>query len=71
MSSKRSVGFSAENPISTADIVAYLQLYPTTNVDLFVYLIGEMDNEYLNVKYGDKPQTKTTQGAQVTQTNVT
>ena len=57
MSSRRSIGFYSENPITTADIVAYLQLYPTSNTDLFVYLIGEMDNEYLSVRYdkSDKP----------------
>ena len=71
LSSKRSVGFSAENPISTSDIVAYLQLYPTDNVNLFVYLIEQMDIEYLNTKYGDKPKTKTPPGAQVTTTDVT
>ena len=57
LSQRRTVGFSAENPISTADIAAYLQLFPTDNVHLFTYLIGEMDSEYLEKRYA-KAKTK-------------
>lgn len=34
-----------------ADILAYLQIYPTDNVDLFMHLMTQMDAEYLNTKY--------------------
>ena len=53
------MGFSAENPISAADMAAYLQLCPTHNLDLFMYLVGEMDHEYLERKYGKAAEKKT------------
>ena len=51
LSNRRTVGFSAENPISTQDIQSYLSLNPTDNTELFMYLIAEMDHEYLSIKY--------------------
>jgi len=59
LSSKRTVGFSAENPISVSDIVAYLQLYPTDNLDLFMCLLQEMDDEYLKVRSKSTPTVNT------------
>lgn len=50
-------------------MVAYLTLYPTYNKDLFVYLIGEMDAEYLTARYGDKKPSKKPE-PQVTTMNV-
>lgn len=58
LSSKRSIGFSTENPISTQDIVAYLELYPTEDTDLFVFLLSEMDSEYLDVRYKTRSKVK-------------
>ncbi len=58
LSSKRSMGFSAENPISTQDIAAYLELYPTEDTDLFVFLLSEMDSEYLDVRYKTRSKVK-------------
>lgn len=71
LSSKRSAGFSSENPISTTDIVAYLQLYPTDNIDLFTYLISEMDSEYLQVRYSDKPSPQARVETEIIETNET
>ncbi len=58
LSGKRSVGFSSENPISTQDIVAYLELYPTENRELFTFLISEMDTEYLDTRSKTRPSVK-------------
>ena len=52
LSTRRTIGFSSENPISMADIIAYLQVYPTDDVDLFMHLISQMDIEYITTKYG-------------------
>jgi hypothetical protein len=61
LSSKRTVGFSCENPISMMDISAYLQVYPTDNIDLFMYLINEMDKEYLLVRSKKQPSNNVVQ----------
>ena len=34
-------------PIPFSELMAYLQVYPTYDIDLFIYLIHTMDNEYL------------------------
>lgn len=54
LSARRTIGFSSENPISMSDIAAYLSLNPTDDPARFVYMIGEMDSEYLTVKYSNK-----------------
>ena len=53
LSSKRTIGFSSENPISMVDVSAYLQMYPTEDIDRFMHLIGQMDAEYMTTKYGN------------------
>lgn len=58
LSSRRTVGFSSENPISMSDISSYLEMYPTDNRHLFVFLVGEMDSEYLQKRYGKKEGKK-------------
>lgn len=68
LSSRRSVGFASENPISTQDILAYIQLYPTDDVDLFMHLIGEMDAEYLTRRYGDKSNKEVKNDGRIQQT---
>ena len=50
LSDRRTFGFSAPNPISFSDVKSYLDIYPTHDIDLFLYLMTEMDSEYLSVK---------------------
>lgn len=33
------------------EIVSYLNVYPTDDVDSFVYIVSQMDIEYMTVKY--------------------
>jgi hypothetical protein len=46
LSSRRTVGMGA-NPISMQDILAYLQIYGSSDVDLFVKYIIAMDIEFM------------------------
>lgn len=57
LSTRRTVGFGSENPISMADIQAYLDMYPTDDVSLFMHLIGQMDIEYITTKYSESGKT--------------
>ena len=59
LSKGRSVGFAA-NPIPLSEQLAYIQLFgmPSIPVDIFVHLIGVMDNKYLELSSksnGNKP----------------
>lgn len=61
MSSRRTIGFSAENPISMADIRDYIDVFEIENREMFMYLIAEMDHEYLMTKYKDRPKVDKSQ----------
>lgn len=47
LSSRRSIGFSL-NPISMSDILAYIQIYSTNDIDSFVKFIIIMDSTFLS-----------------------
>lgn len=51
LSSRRTVGM-ALNPISLADIKAYVDLFGTPNygIEIFVEMIGKMDAEFIALK---------------------
>lgn len=51
LNGSRRLGMVA-GPIPFSEILAYLQIYPTHDVDLFVYLIFAMDAGYLESKSG-------------------
>lgn len=53
LSSRRTVGMGA-NPISMPDILAYLQIYGSSSIDLFVKYIIAMDIEFLQFINRDK-----------------
>lgn len=61
MSSRRTIGFSAENPISMADIRDYIDVFEIENREMFMYLIAEMDHEYLMTKYKERPKVDKSQ----------
>ena len=46
LSGSRRLGMGV-GPIPLSEIVAYLQIYPTHDVDLFIYLLMTMDDYYL------------------------
>lgn len=60
LSSRRTIGFSAENPISMADIRDYIDMFDIDDAKLFLYLISEMDHEYLVTRYKDRPKVDKT-----------
>ena len=49
LSSQRPRGLGV-SPISITDMASYLQLYPAIDTDLFIYLMCEMDDEYIKLK---------------------
>jgi hypothetical protein len=61
LSSRRTIGFSAENPISMADIRDYIDVFEIENREMFMYLIAEMDHEYLMTKYKERPKVDKSQ----------
>ena len=54
LSSRRSYAFAGPNPISFADIHAYLERFPAYDDQLFIHLIDAMDTAYLSKVHGDK-----------------
>jgi len=49
LSSCRSIGFGL-NPISMSDIMAYLALFPTYDIEAFVMVVKELDHYELSKK---------------------
>jgi hypothetical protein len=39
-----------------ADIRSYVDMFEIENKHLFLYLISEMDNEYLQTRYKERPK---------------
>lgn len=40
------------------DMVAYLNLFPQYDIDLFLYLISEMDDEFIRIAHGSRQNVK-------------
>jgi len=61
LSTQRSVGMGP-NPISLADILAYLQIYGATCIEEFMFHILAMDSTFL-VKLAEKREREKTNGS--------